>query len=108
MDRKGKKQEKKEKKESAHIQSQRLAAICPLIPINPDQSLAALKQTGLQTNNNKLHTGAGMLANVIGDFGDVGVVERGVDFVEHEEGRGLVAVHCEEKGKRGHGFLPSR
>ena len=46
-----------------------------------------------------------MIADVCGDLGDVGVVEGGVDFVEDEEGGGLVAVNGEEQGQGGHGFL---
>lgn len=93
------------KTKQTHIQSQRLATIRPLIPINPHQSLAALEQPRLQTNDNELHARAGMFANIAGDFGHIGVVERSVDLVEHEEGRRLVAVHGEEEGQRGHGFL---
>lgn len=48
-----------------------------------------------------------MLVDVVGDLGDVGVVERGVDLVEHEERGGLVAVHGEQEGQRGHGLLPA-
>lgn len=101
----GRATETKRKKGETHIQSQGLTAISPLVAINPNQGLATLEQAGLQTDDDKLHARAGMFANIIGDFGDIGVVERGVDFVEHEEGRRLVAVHGEEEGERGHGFL---
>lgn len=46
-----------------------------------------------------------MVADIRGDLGDVGVVEGGVDFVQHEEGRWLVAVHGEQEGERRHCFL---
>ena len=46
-----------------------------------------------------------MLVDVVCNLGDVGVVEGGVDLVEDEEGRGLVAVDGEEEGEGGHCFF---
>ena len=46
-----------------------------------------------------------MLADVPSDARDVGIVESGVDFVEDEEGRGLVGMDGEEEGKGGHSLL---
>lgn len=40
--------------------------------------------------------------DIVGDPGDVGVVERGVDFIKDEEWRRLVRVHGEEESKGGH------
>lgn len=64
-----------------------------------------MEQARLQANDDKLHARAGVVADIRGDFGDVGVVEGGVDFVQDEEGRGLVAVDGEEEGERGHGLF---
>lgn len=43
-----------------------------------------------------LEVGAGNVLDVASDASDVGVVERGIDLVEHEEGRGVVAVRAEK------------
>ena len=46
-----------------------------------------------------------MLADIIRDLGHVRIIEGGVDLVQDEEGRRLVAVDGEEEGEGGHGFL---
>jgi hypothetical protein len=42
-----------------------------------------------------LEVGAGDVLDVASDASDVGVVERGIDLVENEEGRGVVATRVE-------------
>ena len=46
-----------------------------------------------------------MLADIIRDLGHIRIIEGGVDLVQDEEGRRLVAVDGEEEGEGGHGFL---
>ncbi len=46
-----------------------------------------------------------MLMDVVGNLGDICIIQRGVDLVEDEEWRGLVAVDGEEEGECGHCFF---
>ncbi len=53
----------------------------------------------------------GGLAHVgdeLGEAADVGLVERGVDFVEHAEGRGLELEDADQQRERGEGLLSAR
>lgn len=93
---------------ATYIKRQRLAAIRPLIPINPHQRLAALKQSRLQTDDDELHPRRSMLANVIRDLRHIGIIQRSIDLIKHEERRWLVAVHCKEEGQGRHGLLAAR
>lgn len=75
---------------STYIQRQGFATILHLVAIDSDERLTILEQTLLETDENKLHARPGVLADVVGDARDVGVVKRGVDLVKHEERRWLV------------------
>lgn len=99
------KEERKKERKKAYIQRQRFTRIGPLIPVNPHQRLAPLKKSRLQANDDKLHPGPRVVANVSRDLGHIGVVEGGVDLVEDEEWGRLVAVDGEEESERGHGFF---
>lgn len=46
-----------------------------------------------------------MVADIIGNPSDVGIVQCSVHFVEHEERGWLIRVYRKKKGKRGHGLL---
>ena len=48
-----------------------------------------------------------MFSNVAGDARNVCIVESSVDFIEHEEGGGLVGVDGKEEGEGGHGLFAS-
>lgn len=78
-----------------------------MIAINADQSFAALEKAGLEADDDELHAGTGVVADVGRDLRDVGVVERGVDFVQHEERRRLVAVNGEQERQSRHRLLPA-
>lgn len=47
--------------------------------------------------SNALEVGTGNVLNVASDTSNVGIVERGIDLVEHEEGRRVVAVQIRRK-----------
>lgn len=91
-----------------HIESQRLAAILYLITVDANKSLTVLEETGLQTDDNELHAGGGVVVNVVGDTGHVGIVESSINLVEHEEGRWLVGVNGKQQSERCHGLLTTR
>lgn len=90
-----------------HIQRKSLATISSLVPINSNQRLTKLKQSSLQTDNYKLHTRSSMVADIIGNSRDVGIIERRVYLVENEEWRWLVGMDGEEKGESSHCLLAS-
>ena len=94
--------------DTTHIQRKSFTTIRTLISINPHESLAALEKTRFQTDNDELHAGLGMLTNVVGDLGNVRVVQGGIDFVENEERRRLIAVNGKEQCQGGHGLLATR
>lgn len=96
-----------EEKLATYVQRQGLAGIGALVAIDAHQRFAALEKASLQADDYELHAGTRVIADVRRDLGDVGVVQSGVDFVQHEEGRRLVAVHGEQEGQRRHGFLAS-
>ena len=81
-----------------YIKSQGLRAICLLISKYANQTLTALEQTGLQRNNNELHTRACMLTNIILDLLHVGIIKRSINLVENKEGTRLIGMYCEEEG----------
>ena len=49
---------------------------------------------------NGISAAAGHADALVGETADVGVVERGVDLIEDEEGRGREAVNGEEQRER--------
>lgn len=78
-----------------HIKRQRFAAVLDLVPVDTDQSLTVLEQSGLQTNHDELHARCGVVMDIVGNAGDVGVVQGCVNLVQHEEWRWLVRVDSE-------------
>ena len=46
-----------------------------------------------------------MLLDIIRDLSYIRIIQCRIHFVEHEEGGGLVGVHCEEEGQGGHGLF---
>ena len=57
------------------------------------------------------HDELGILRHLLqkpGQTQDIGLIERGIDFVEHAEGAGLVAEDRHQKGKGCQGFLAAR
>lgn len=71
--------------QSTYVERQRLAAIRRLISIDPDQRLAFLKEASLQADDDELHAWLSVFADISGDLCDVGIVQSGIDLVEHEE-----------------------
>jgi hypothetical protein len=92
-------------KGGGYIQGQTFRTIFLLVTINPNQRLTLHKKTALQTNDNKLEPRPGIIPDILGHLGDVGVVERGINLIENEEGGGMVRVDGEEKGECGDGFF---
>lgn len=78
-----------------------------LIPENSHQRLRMLEQPSLQTDDNKLESRTRLATDIIADLLDVIIVESSIDFVEDEEGRGLIGVDGEEEGESGHGLFSS-
>ena len=78
-----------------YIQSQSLGAVRLLISEHTDQTLTALEQTSLQTDDDELHPRTSMFADVVLDLLHVGVIERGVNLIKHEKGARMVGVHGE-------------
>lgn len=71
---------------ATHVERQGLAAVLHLVTVDADKSLAVLEKTTLQTDDNELHARGGVVMDVVGDTGHVGVIKGSVDFVEYEEG----------------------
>ena len=71
-----------------------------MIPVNTDERLTSLVQGSLERNDDELERVAGVLTNVVADLGDVLRVERGVDLVEQEEGRGTNLEDRDEERER--------
>ena len=85
MSRKGGAGEKTTKGKT-HIERQSATTIDTLIPHDTDQRLTVLEESGLERDDDKLHAGTCVFADVAGETRGVCVVERGVDFVEDEKG----------------------
>jgi hypothetical protein len=89
-----------------HIQCERLARIGTLVSVDADKGLAALEQTSLQADDNELHSRSGVVPDVVGNLRNVCVIQSGIDFVEHKEWRGMIAVYRKQEGEGSHGLLP--
>lgn len=83
---------KQPRKGETYIQRQRPRAIHVLVPVHAHQTLAVLKQPRLETNDDKLHAGTGMLADILLDLLHIRIIQRGIDLVQHEKRTRLVAV----------------
>lgn len=49
-----------------------------------------------------------MVVNVVRDTSNIGIVERGINFVQDEERRGLVRMDGKQKSQCGHGLFATR
>src|ERR1700744_2416295 len=76
-------------RKGTHIQRDDFARILSLITHNTHQALALLEQSGLQRNDDELHSWPGMLLHIVGYPADVDIVQRCIDFVKNEERRRL-------------------
>ena len=63
-----------------------------MVPENADQGVAAFIQRTFQRDDNELEGFRSVGADVVCYLGDIGVVERSINLVEDEKGRGLVAA----------------
>lgn len=91
----------------AYIQSKCSGAVDFLVTVNTNQALTVLKQAGLQADDNELHTGTGMLPNILLYFVDIGIIERGVNLIKNKERARLVAVDGEQQGQGCHSLFTS-
>lgn len=89
----------------SQIQRQSPRRINALIPHDTHQRLTILKQTGLETDDHKLHARARMIPHIRRQTRGVRIVERGVDLVEDEEWARRVCVDGKEECEGGHCFF---
>ena len=94
------------------IESQNLGDEGPRLPHllgvggDPDESVRVRVELLLERDDHDVH-GALLALDVGGDLADVGVVKRGVNLVQDEEGCGLVAVDREQESQGCDGLLSS-
>lgn len=98
----------KREKRKTYIKRQALAGIFRLVPVNSDQGFAILEQRRLQTDDDELHAGTSVIADVVCNPCNIGVVKGRIYFIQNEEWRRLVGVYGKEKGESSHGLLSSR
>jgi hypothetical protein len=56
-----------------------------LVPVDTDERFAVLEKPGFQTDNDELHAGGRVVADVVGNPSHVGVIQGGINFVKDEE-----------------------
>ena len=71
--------------EVTYIHSQCFTAVRRLIAVDAHQGFAVLEKTSLQTDDDELHPRGSMVADIVGNPRDVGIVESGINLVEDEE-----------------------
>lgn len=49
-----------------------------------------------------------MIVDVVRDTSDIGIVERGINFIQDKERRGLVRMNGKQKSQGGHGLFATR
>jgi hypothetical protein len=64
-----------------------------LIPVDSHQRMRPLIQGSFERDDDELESIRAMLTDISGHFGDVGIVQRCVHFVQDEEGRWLETKH---------------
>ena len=69
----------------AHVEIQSSRTVHVLVSINTNEGITPLVQRAFQTDHDELERPRGVRPDVVRDFGDVGVIERSVDFIQHEE-----------------------
>lgn len=66
-----------------------------MISVDTNERISTLVERALQTDDNKLETVRGLSSNVVGNLGDVGVIECGIDLIQNEErGRLVTSQVC--------------
>ena len=80
------------KKKRAYVQSERARAVQLLVAVYTNERVPTLVQGSLETNDDKLERVRRVRADIIGDLGDVRIVQRGVYLVEDEERAWLIAA----------------
>ena len=68
-----------------YVQSQSSRAVHLLITVDTDQRIALLVQGAFQADDYELESLRRMLTDVVGNFGNVGVVKSCVDFVQYKK-----------------------
>jgi hypothetical protein len=67
--------------------------------------LRILEETILEADDDELHSWSRVLASVACNLGHIRIVEGGVDFVEDEEGQGLIKMHGKKTEQGDHCLL---
>jgi hypothetical protein len=76
-----------------------------LVTIDTDKRFAVLEKARFQTDNNELHAGGRVVADVVGNPSHVGVVQGSINFVKDEERRRLVGMDGEQQCQGCHCLL---
>jgi len=74
-----------------YIQRQRARAVHILVSVDSNQGVATLIQRTLQADDNELERVRCLAPDVVGDLGNIGVVQSSIYFVENKKWCRLIA-----------------